>query len=139
MTDPTPVPPAPQPAQPVQPAPAAPLPAESGTFRPEDLVYVDPDTKTVVGRVEYSRNGNPKSMPVKQAPPPVGKAKDDERRRGRKYYPWGTYKSLKNVFKLEGKQKKAENTLTLNDILPIALEQPFWDPPVTKEEPKNEI
>lgn len=140
MNEPVPTPPpAPQPAplaQTAQPAPppVAAAPLVPGTFRDDELVYVDPDTKTVMGRLEWSRNGNPKAMAVKpSAPSPDKKGKDDDRRRGRKYYPWGTYKSLKNVFKLEGKQRKAENTLTLNDILPIALEQAFWDPPAKKE------
>ncbi len=103
------------------------LPAEPGTYRNDELVYVDPDAKTVVGRVEWSKTGNPKSMLVPKNPEPTAKDKDDGRKRWRKNYPFGTYKSMKNAFKLEGKQKKGENTRTLEEILPIALEQAFWD------------
>ena len=33
-------------------------------FQDVDLVYVDPDARAVVGRVEWSKTGNPKSMPI---------------------------------------------------------------------------
>ncbi len=122
---------------------AAPLPASG--YRDDELVYVDPDERTVVGRVEWSRAGNPKSMAVvhkdrpadapvaekKDAKPAVkgGKPEKPERRRGsgRKNYPWGTYKSMKSAFRLEGKQKKMDPNKTLDDVLQKALEQPFWD------------
>jgi hypothetical protein len=104
-------------------------------YKDDDLVYVDPDTRTVVGMVEWNKNGNPKSMPVKEeAAAPEGTPatdkkgdKKERRRSGRKYYPWGTYKSMKNIYRLEGKQKKTEPNKTLDQVIDIALEQPFWD------------
>lgn len=116
------------PAGPVHPAPApvdaqAPTDAVPQGYKDTDLVYVDPDTKSVIGAVEWSRNGNPKSKPFVH--PPVDKD-GKERRFGRKHYPWGTYKSMKGAFKLEGK-KKHEANKTLEDILPKALKDPFWD------------
>lgn len=112
--------------------PAAQTTESSGaTIRDDELVYVDPDSRTVVGRVEWNRNGNPKSMPFKQpesdtAAQSKTKGKEERRRSGRKFYPWGSYRSMKNAFKLEGK-KKTEGNKTLDEVLPKALEAPFWD------------
>jgi hypothetical protein len=139
-------PPAPAPA-PLPPesgfaiGPSSPMPApEPGVYRDDEIVYVDPDTRLVVGRLEWSRSGNPKSMPYKAPEPepeaPKEKPKEGavkgkpERRRGsgRKNYPYGTYKSMKNAFRLEGKQKKGDPTgVTLDDVIEKALAQPFWD------------
>lgn len=94
------------------------------TFRDDELVYVDPDARTVVGTLEWMRNGNPKSKLRPAEDPP----KDGRRRNtARKSYPWGTYRSMKRVFKLEGKLKREENTQTLDDVLPKALKDAFWD------------
>ncbi len=104
---------------------AAPV-ASGPSYRDDDLVYVDPDSKTVVGPVEWSKAGNPKS---KAAAPsePAGKDKEERRRASRKYYPWGTYRSMKRAFKLEGKQKKTDPNATLDEVMVKALEQPYWD------------
>lgn len=111
--------------------PTTPPPAATDTapqtYRDDELVYVDPDTRTVVGRVEWSRAGNPKSMPFVHADKEPKEKGERKRGGGRKYYPWGTYRSMKGVFKIEGKQKKADSNKTLDEILPKALEQPFWD------------
>ncbi len=111
--------------------------AVAAPYKDDELVYVDPDARTVVGRVEWHKNGNPKSMPVKEDIAPAApvaasatdkKPKKEERRRSnRKFYPWGTYKSMKNIYRLEGKQKKTEPNKTLDQVIDIALEQPFWD------------
>jgi len=94
------------------------------TYDDNDLVYVDPDARIVLGLVEWSRNGNPKALPVQAAP-----AADKEKGRrsfGRKHYPWGTYRSMKNVYRLEGK-KRHDGEKSLDEVLPKALEMPFWD------------
>lgn len=99
--------------------------ATGSVYRDDELVYVDPDLKVVVGRVEWNKTGNAKPLPIKkeEASP------DAEKKRGswRKYYPWGTYKSMKRVFKLEGKQGKFQPDKTLDEVIGKALEQPFWD------------
>lgn len=115
----TPPPPPPPPAIPSDPV-AAPT-----TYRDGDLVYVDPETKTVVGPVEWSRNGNPKSKTFVH-PPSEKDEKGERRRGGRKHYPWGTYKAMKGAFKLEGK-KKYEANKTLDEVLEKALKEAFWD------------
>lgn len=109
--------------------PALPSPAPTDPavqpWKDDDLVYVDPDTSTVVGRLEWNRNGNPKPMPI------VRKDSDDKdgKRRGgwRKFYPWGTYKSMKGAFKVAGKQRKKEPTKTLEQVIEVALKEPYWD------------
>ncbi len=97
----------------------------------EDLVYVDPDTRTVVGRVEWLPNGRPKALPMK-----MQERDDDEEEKGvkgkrpprrQRFYPWGTYRSMKRIYKLEGKQPKQESQKTLDDVMEKALREPFWD------------
>ena len=94
-------------------------------WQPDDLVYVDPDTSTVVGKVEWSANGNPKMLPyvAKETPD----AKGERRRSWRKFYPWGSYRSMKNVFKVDGKPRKKEPTKTLGEVIEVALKEPYWD------------
>lgn len=124
----------PQPTPAASPVPAA-APDVLGVTRPykdDDLVYVDPETRTVVGLVEFSKNDNPKSKAYVMPPPePVDpKATGKKARTGgwhRKHYPWGTYRSMKRIYKLEGKMKDAEPNRTLEEVLPKALTQAFWN------------
>jgi hypothetical protein len=120
------------------------------TYADDDLVYVDPDQKTVVGKVEFKENGLPipKEMPSKFADPtdtddddaakpepaaaakggPKGKPDRRPARKPRKrYYPWGTYRTMKKIYKIEGKVFEAERTLTLDDVMEKALQEPYWD------------
>ncbi|MDB4977940.1 MAG: hypothetical protein JWM56_126 [Candidatus Peribacteria bacterium] len=96
------------------------------TYTDEDMVYVDPELRTVVGKVEFNKNGNPKKfeMPIVESMGKDGKPR--KRSLTKRYYPWGTYKSMKKVYKLEGKPPKYEPNVTLDDVIEKALEQPFW-------------
>lgn len=98
-------------------------------YKDDDLVYVDPDTRTVVGKVEWTKADKPKSMVFVKDETKVELRKDGTPRRGfhRKYFPWGTYKSMKRIYKLDGKTKEAEPNKTLEEILPKALESAFWN------------
>jgi len=111
-------------------------------YKDDDLVYVDPDTRTVVGRVEWNKAGNPKSLPMKIVeeevedeapkdgkPAPAGKVKRPMRRRiqRQRYYPWGTYRAMKRLYKIEGKQKSEPSQKTLDEVMEKALKEPFWD------------
>lgn len=119
---------------------------EPGVYRDDDLVYVDPESRSVVGRVEWSNAGRPKSLPMKRperddepgdpaaAPEskPQGKGGKPDRRRDKRpprvrYYPWGTYRSMKRVYKIEGKVIKEESNKTLDEVIEKALKEPFWD------------
>lgn len=99
-------------------------PTPQAPYKDDDLVYVDPENKTVVGRLEWSRSGNPKSL--------LMPAKEKEERRGggprrKRYYPFGTYRSMKRIYQLEGKPKKREGGLSLDEALQKALKEAFWD------------
>jgi len=96
------------------------------TYKDEDIVYVDPELKKVVGLVEWDKNGNPKALAMPEAPAST-KEGARPRKRETRYYPWGTYKSMKKVFQVEGKIKRIESGKTLEEILPKALEQAFWN------------
>lgn len=118
-------------------------PAATGDYRDDDLVYVDPDTRAVVGRVEWSNAGKPKSLamtrPEPEDPseesipePMAGKGRTSDKRREKRkprvrYYPWGTYRSMKRVYKIEGKVIKEESNKTLDEVIEKALNEPFWD------------
>lgn len=118
MADPTPTP-APLPAV----DPAA-VPAIV-TYKDDDLVYVDPENKTVVGFLQWSNNGRPKPLAVPDAPIPEGK--EARRPRRQRFYPWGTYRSMKKVFKIEGKIRAEPPTLTLDEAIEKALKEPYWN------------
>ncbi len=136
--------------------------AEQPAYQDDDLVYVDPDARAVLGLVQFDEKG----MPKKLARPPREGAhveEDDEpaaagapvaaaiapipapapaaaplRGRGRdrrplvrkprvRYYPWGTYRSMKKIFKVAGKVPETRGQATLDEILPKALNEAFWD------------
>lgn len=106
------------------------------TYKEDDLVYVDPELKIVIGPVEWLPSGKPKAMPMKDRTEevedgdddePRGKAKGRPRQRRTRYYPWGTYRSMKRVYKLEGKPPREESNKTLDDVIEKALKEPFWD------------
>ncbi len=126
------------------------------TYADDDLVYVDPQAKVVVGKVEFKENGLPipKEMPsafaaaaiiapveeedaeqkpakgaATKAPANKGKAADTRpvRKPRKRFYPWGTYKTMKKIYKIEGKVPEAERTLTLDDVMAKALQEPYWD------------
>lgn len=83
------------------------------SFINDDLVYVDPETRTVIGRVEWDANGQPKSLPYKSA---LGKEP------WRTHYPWGTYRSMKSAFRIGGKCTEEESALSFNDALPKLMQ-----------------
>jgi hypothetical protein len=106
-----------------------PIPApEPAPYKDDDLVYVDPDTRTVIAKVEFGKNGNAKKfeVPVPAEPEKEGKDGKPRRRTNKSYYPWGSYRSMKKMYKIEGKQPKSEPNITLDEAIQKALEQPFW-------------
>lgn len=120
--------------------------SDTPLYQDDDLVYVDPDARAVVKRVEFTEKGLPKPLPMPSTfveaddePEPSetkpattkGKAGAKGPRRPRKpkqrYYPWGTYRTMKKLFKIEGKVPEPERTLTLDDVMEKALKEPYWD------------
>ncbi len=113
-------------------------PAVVPQYKEDDLVYVDPDAKIVVGLVEWKADGKPKALAMKSpvveiddepAAEPGAKPKGRAPARPRRirYYPWGTFRSMKRVYKLEGKPVRVEQTNTLEQVIEKALKEPFWD------------
>jgi hypothetical protein len=102
-------------------------PPSSGPYKDDDLVYVDPEKRSVVGRVEWTRNDKPKSLAYKPPADVKGDAKSQRRQFFRKFYPWGTFRSMRRIFKLEGKVKDQEPNKTLDEVLPRAVKETFWD------------
>lgn len=120
--------------EPVQPPAEAPV--VTVTYKDDDLVYVDPELRTVVGRVEFLPNGKSKPLAMKNkvveadadaAPSDDPKMKGKMRPRRERYYPWGTYRSMKRIYKIEGKPIREENRKTLDEVIEKALQEPFWD------------
>ncbi len=114
-------------------------PTTTTAYKDSDLVYVDPETRTVVGIVEWDKNEKPKSRPYVASPAKDAKPGDKPKGFWRKFYPFGTYRSMKRIFKVEGKIKDAEPNKTLEEVLPRALNEAFWTwnekkPEVQKEE-----
>ncbi len=105
--------------------------SEPVSYKDDDLVYVDPETRSVVGKVEFAKDEQPKSKTYTPAAVPAGKdsKKPGERPKGfwRKVYPYGTYRSMKRIFKVEGKIKDPEPNKTLEEVLPKALNEAFWE------------
>ena len=57
----------------------------TASYKDEDLVYVDPETRTVVGPVEWSKSGNPKPLEVREKESDEKDKKEERRRSGRNY------------------------------------------------------
>lgn len=87
------------------------------TFQDDELVYVDPESRTVVGKVEWTKDGDPKSAPYKNA---EGKG------HWRKFFPFGTYKAMKNTYRIEGKRMEQDGDMTLDEALPELLNDTFF-------------
>jgi hypothetical protein len=115
--------------------PATEKPAEQAVAAPieykdDDLVYVDPDNRTIVGLVQWSNTGKPKAMPMKmEETDEEEEGKDGKRRRKKRqrYYPWGTLRSMKRVYKIGGKVIGEDNRKTLDEVIEKALKEPYWD------------
>ena len=81
----------------------------SSQYSDEDLVYVDPDAKTVIGKVEYSSDGMPISLKYDKS--------GEGAQKWRKFFPWGSYRSMKRTFRLEGKRSEENANGSFEDAL----------------------
>lgn len=81
-------------------------------YSDDDLVYVDPEARSVLGTVEWDDAGNPKSLPFKS---------ETGKQMWRKICPWGTYRSMKGVYRIEGKRVYEDGDLSLDEALPKLL------------------
>ena len=104
------------------------------TYAETDFVYVDPDARAVVGPVEWDKDGNalPKEWPRKEREPKEGAEEDDKRFRRKprvRYYPWGAYKTMAKIYRLEGKgkERELERYIPLEDAITKLQEDPYWN------------
>jgi hypothetical protein len=86
-------------------------------FQADDLVYVDPAARQVVGRVTFDKSEKPNSLPY---------PKGENGRATRKYYPFGRYESMCRIYRLDGVSGKGGSLAegdgaSLDDVLPRAL------------------
>ncbi len=105
----------------------------SDIYKDDDFVYVDPEARKVVGLVEWGSDGNAKPLLMKDTKVVKKEEEEDDGKAKRKriirkrYYPWGSYRSMKKLYRLEGKaEKESAGSKTLDDVLEKALENPFW-------------
>lgn len=102
------------------------------TYRDDDFVYVDPRAKTVLGKVQWLKEGiaQPVTLPeqegIKDERPRPGK--DDRRghKKPLKASPWGSYRSLKHAFRLEGKEPETEGRYTAQEAIDKFVVDPFF-------------
>lgn len=84
---------------------------DSSSYSDDDLVYVDPALKKVIGKVEFDEGGNPKTCPY----PKGGEHSWRER------CPYGTYRSMKRAFRIGGKVMEEKGQASLDEVLPKLL------------------
>jgi len=100
-------------------------------YHDDDFIYVDPDKRVVIGKVEWTKDGLP--LPLKRGEDDgeqeTGEnvAQNDRRRKRARYYPWGSYRTMKRIYRLEGKMKDTVGEGTLDTVLEKAIVEPYWD------------
>jgi len=101
------------------------------TYSDDDLVYVNPKEKTVIGPVKWTKDGMP--IPLENTEDIQVELSDDDekerkkRKRKKRYYPWGTYRSMNRTYRLEKKEREIESNLNLDEAMKKSNEEPFWD------------
>ncbi|OGJ53970.1 hypothetical protein A3D11_04425 [Candidatus Peribacteria bacterium RIFCSPHIGHO2_02_FULL_49_16] len=86
-----------------------------------ELVYVDPEQKTIVGPIEWGRNGKLKSFPI-----PKKETGEETRVRRRKFFPICTVKAAKRIWKISG-TIAPRPPMPFDDAMAKALQEPYWD------------
>lgn len=83
-------------------------------YNDDDLVYVDPQTREVVGLVEFDEKGNP-----------ISRRYEGDEKSHREFYPMGTYRSMCSAFRLEGKKRCEDDGKTMDEYLPSVLQDSY--------------
>ena len=81
--------------------------ADEPTYTDDHFVYVDPRNRTVLGTVEWKSEGIAVPMELPELEEKGEKKRPDDRPRRKpkkRYAPWGSYRSMKRMYRLEGKQ-----------------------------------
>ena len=85
---------------------------DSAQFHDDTLVHVDPETETVLGKVEWDASGNPTFLPY---------AKKKGEKTKRKWCAVGTWRSVRGMYNLGSKRVDEEKERTLDEMLPSIL------------------
>ena len=105
----------------------------SDEYADDDLVYVDPENRKIIGPVEWTKDGKVKPLVMKEKEDKETeetkekKSKPKRRSTKKRYYPWGTFRSVKKLYNTHGKTKEVENYKSFDTALQKALKEPFWD------------
>jgi hypothetical protein len=83
--------------------------ASHSQYSDDDLVYADPDKKEIIGKVEFDANGKPKQL--------VYPRDEEGRVHWRKFFPWGTFKSMENAWMRKGGNSDSNDESTFDDAL----------------------
>lgn len=97
-------------------------------YNDDDLVYADPEKRVIVGKVEFGKNGNTKPLQMPDIVCPIKEG--DERRHSKprkRYYPWGTYRSMRKLYKIDGGVTEVDRRITLNEAMEKSAKEPFWN------------
>ena len=81
-------------------------------FQDDDLVYVDPAAKSVLGLVQFDVDGNP-----------VSRTYEGEGRYTN--YPWGSYRAMKKAFRIDGKGRDGDQAMPFDDYLNAVLQDSY--------------
>lgn len=100
-------------------------------YNDADFLYFDPKTRAVIGPVQWTKEGNvlPRErpeepeQPAKEGAPP----RRIHRHREKEYYIWGSYRTLKRLYNIEGKVKDAERTQTLDEAMQRSSSEAYWE------------
>ncbi|MDD4627925.1 MAG: hypothetical protein PHE68_00835 [Candidatus Peribacteraceae bacterium] len=108
------------------------------SYADTDFVYIDTDSRTVIGPVKWNKAGD--VIPLERPPRPEREG-DDKRRapRRKEYYIWGSYRSLKKLYNLEGKAKDPERVQTLDVAMGRALKEAYWDVPTAENKSQEPV
>jgi len=109
-------------------------------YADSDFLYFDTRTRTVIGPVQWTPLGNVKPLerplepdrPQKEGAPP----RRIHRSREKEYYIWGSYRSLKRLYNLEGKPKNVERTQTLDEAMARSSTEAYWESANTPADPQ---
>ena len=98
-------------------------------FSDDDLVYVDPQKKMVIGPIEFTKKGTVEKKEMLVEVESTDASEKPKRRRSpkKRYYPWCSYKTAKKIYRVEGKYIEPDNHKPFEEVLSLALDHAFWD------------
>ncbi len=96
-------------------------------YEDNDFVYVDPKNRKVLGVLKWTKSGEPVSLKMEDEKESDEKSEDKrkKRRQKKKCYPWGTYRTMKKIYRLEGREKIAEEHKPFEEALSKSLKEPY--------------